>query len=92
MGTLASHNPKAPQASYSFLNNNIIIIIIIIIIFFSVIRHFRKQKREYLKEKINEPAKNSNIKNSGDLYRGINHFKRGYQPRNNLEFYAMWLL
>jgi hypothetical protein len=27
---------------------------------------------------------NSKNKNIGDLYRGINGFKRGYQPRNNL--------
>jgi hypothetical protein len=27
---------------------------------------------------------NSKNKNIGDLYRGINEFKRGYQPRNNL--------
>jgi hypothetical protein len=35
-------------------------------------RHFRNNEKEYLKGKINE------------LYRGINKFKRGYQPRNNL--------
>jgi hypothetical protein len=27
---------------------------------------------------------NSKNKNSRDLYRGINEFKRGYQPRSNL--------
>jgi hypothetical protein len=42
-------------------------------------RYFRNKKREYLKDKINELA--TNIR---DLYRGINGFKRGYQPRNNL--------
>jgi hypothetical protein len=44
-------------------------------------------KREillYLKGKINEFATNSKNKNIRDLYRGINEFKRGYQPRNNL--------
>jgi hypothetical protein len=40
--------------------------------------------REYLKDKINELATNSKNKNIRDLYRGINGFKRGYQPRNNL--------
>jgi Fe-S cluster biosynthesis and repair protein YggX len=41
-------------------------------------RHFRNKKREYLKDKINEPESNSTNKNSGDLYRGINEFKNGY--------------
>jgi hypothetical protein len=39
---------------------------------------------EYLKDKINELATNSKNKNIRGLYRGINEFKRGYQPRNNL--------
>jgi hypothetical protein len=34
-------------------------------------RYFRNKKREYLKEKINELAMNSNNKNIRDLYRGI---------------------
>jgi hypothetical protein len=37
-----------------------------------------------LKEKINELAVNSKNKNIRDLCRGINKFRRGYQPRNNL--------
>jgi hypothetical protein len=41
-------------------------------------------QREYLKGKINELATNSKNKNIRDLCRGINEFKRGYQPRNNL--------
>jgi hypothetical protein len=47
-------------------------------------RHFRNKKREYLKDKINELAINSKNKNIRDLCRGINEFKRCYQPRNNL--------
>jgi hypothetical protein len=47
-------------------------------------RHFRNKKREYLKDKINEITTNSKIINIRDLYRGIDGFKRGYQPRNNL--------
>jgi hypothetical protein len=47
-------------------------------------RHFRNKKREYLKDKINKLAANSKNKNIRDLYRGINGFNRGYQPRNNL--------
>jgi hypothetical protein len=47
-------------------------------------RHFRNKKREYLKDKINELESNSKIKNIKDLYRGINEFKKGYQPRTNL--------
>jgi hypothetical protein len=46
--------------------------------------HFRNKKSEYLKAKINELATNSKKKNIRDLYRGINEFKTGYQPRNNL--------
>jgi hypothetical protein len=44
-------------------------------------RYFRNKKRVYLKDKINELATNSKNRN---LYRGINEFKRDYQPRNNL--------
>jgi hypothetical protein len=47
-------------------------------------RHFRNKMREYLKYRINELATNSKNKNMRDLYRGINGFKKGYQPRNNL--------
>jgi hypothetical protein len=49
-----------------------------------VSRHFRNKKREYLKDKIDELAMNNRKKNIRDLYRGINGFKRGYQPKNNL--------
>jgi hypothetical protein len=37
-----------------------------------------------LKNSINEPAVNSKNMNIGDLYRGINEFNRGCQPRSNL--------
>jgi hypothetical protein len=37
-----------------------------------------------MKHKIYELATNSKNKNIRDLYRGINKFKKGYQPRNNL--------
>jgi hypothetical protein len=47
-------------------------------------RHFRQKKREYLKDKINELESNSKNKNIRDLYRGINEFKKGCQPRTNL--------
>jgi hypothetical protein len=47
-------------------------------------RHLRNKKREYLRDKINELAKNSKYKNIRDLYRGINEYEKGYQPRNNL--------
>jgi predicted site-specific integrase-resolvase len=40
-------------------------------------RDFRNKKREL-------SERNSENKNIRDLYRGINKFKRGYQPRNNL--------
>jgi hypothetical protein len=47
-------------------------------------RHFWNKNREYLKDKINELVTKSKNKNIRDLYRGVNGFKRGYQPRNNL--------
>jgi hypothetical protein len=47
-------------------------------------RHFRNKKREYLKDKINELGSNCKNKNIRDLYRGINGFKKDYQPRTNL--------
>jgi hypothetical protein len=47
----------------------------------NVRRHFRNKKKEY------ELASNSKNKNIRDLYRGINEFKTGYQPRNNLVKY-----
>jgi hypothetical protein len=37
-------------------------------------RYFRNKHKEYLKDKIN----------FRDLYRGLNEFKKGYQPRSNL--------
>jgi hypothetical protein len=43
-----------------------------------------KKKREYLKGKINELETNNENKNIRDLYRGINEFKKGYQPRINM--------
>jgi hypothetical protein len=33
---------------------------------------------------MNQLAMNSKNKNIRDMYRGLNAFKRGYQPRNNL--------
>jgi hypothetical protein len=42
-------------------------------------RHFRNEKREYLKDKINEFATKSKNKNIGHLFREINYFKKGYQ-------------
>jgi hypothetical protein len=41
-------------------------------------RTFRNEKRDYLKEKINELEINNENKNR-DLYRSINDFKEGYQ-------------
>jgi hypothetical protein len=46
--------------------------------------YFMNKKREYLKHEISELAMNSNNKNIRDLYREINEFKKGSQPRNNL--------
>ena len=44
-------------------------------------RHFRNKMKAYLKAKIEELESNSKINNIRDLYRGINDFKKGYQPR-----------
>jgi hypothetical protein len=46
-------------------------------------RHVRNNKREHLKDKINELATTSK-NNIRHLYRRINEFKKGYQPRSNL--------
>jgi hypothetical protein len=46
--------------------------------------HCRDKKKEYLKAKIDELETNSKTKNIRDLYRGINGFKQGYQPRTNI--------
>jgi hypothetical protein len=47
-------------------------------------RHLRNKKKAYIKAKIEELETNSKIKNVRDLYRGINDFKKGYQPRTNI--------
>jgi hypothetical protein len=44
-------------------------------------KHFRKNKKAYLKSKIEVLETNSKINNIRDLYRGINDVKKGYQPR-----------
>jgi hypothetical protein len=49
-----------------------------------VSRHFSNKKRACLKDKIDELARNSMNKNIRDLFRGINEFERGYQPRSSL--------
>jgi hypothetical protein len=43
-----------------------------------------RDKREYLKGKINELATNSKNKNIRDLYIGRNEWKSGYKHRGNL--------
>ena len=47
-------------------------------------RNFRNKKKKYLKVNIEELETNSKIKNIWDLHRGINAFKKGYQPRTNI--------
>jgi hypothetical protein len=37
-----------------------------------------------MKAKICDLETNSKIKNIRDLYRGINDFRKGHQPRNNI--------
>jgi hypothetical protein len=43
-----------------------------------------KKKWGHLEGKINELEANNKNKNIRDLYRGINEFKKGYQPRINI--------
>jgi hypothetical protein len=50
-------------------------------------KHSRNKEREYLKDKINKLGSDSKNKNIRNLYRCINEFKKGYQPRTNLEEY-----
>jgi len=47
-------------------------------------RYFRNKKKAYLKAKIEELETKSKIKNIRDFYRGINYFKKGYQPGTNI--------
>jgi hypothetical protein len=47
-------------------------------------RIFRNKKREYMKGKTNKHETNNKNKNIKDLYRGINEFMKGYQPRINI--------
>ena len=42
------------------------------------------KKKAYLRAKVEELETNSKIKNVRDLYRGINNFKKGFQPRCNM--------
>ena len=47
-------------------------------------RYFRNKTKAYLKAKIEEFENNSKIKNIRGFYRGINDFRKGYQPRTNI--------
>ena len=46
--------------------------------------HFRDKEKAYRRAKIEELETNGKIQNIRYLYRGINDFKNGYQPRCNL--------
>jgi len=45
---------------------------------------FRNKKKAYLRSKIEELETDSKIQNIRVFYRGINDFKKGYQPRFNI--------
>jgi len=49
-----------------------------------VSRHFRNKKKPYLRAKFEELETMCKIQNIRDLYRGINDFTKGYQPRCNI--------
>jgi hypothetical protein len=46
-----------------------------------VSRYSRNKKKAHLKAKIEELEANTKINNIRDLYRGINDFMKGYQPK-----------
>jgi hypothetical protein len=48
------------------------------------VEYLGTRKGEYLKGKINELETNNKNKSIRDLYKGINEFKKGYQPRINI--------
>jgi hypothetical protein len=48
-------------------------------------RNFRNKKKAYLKTKIEELETDSKINNIRDFHRGINDFRKGYQPRTIIE-------
>jgi hypothetical protein len=47
-------------------------------------RHFKNKMKGYLKDRVDELAMNSKDKENRNLYTGINTFRNGYQPRNNV--------
>jgi hypothetical protein len=47
-------------------------------------RQFRNKQKACMKAKNEELETNSKIKKNRDLYRGINDFMKGYQPRTNI--------
>jgi hypothetical protein len=49
--------------------------------------HLREKKKAYMKAKIEEPETKSKINDVRDLYRGINDFKKRYQPRIHIVGY-----
>jgi hypothetical protein len=49
----------------------------------AAIRHFRNKKKEYIEAKIDELETNRKMTNVRYLYRGINAFQKGIQPRTN---------
>jgi glycosidase len=44
-------------------------------------RYFKNKTKAYLEATLEELETNSKINNIRDLYKGINDFKKGYQPR-----------
>jgi hypothetical protein len=47
-------------------------------------RHFKKKMKEHLKSKTEDLQNNSKIQNTKYLCKGINDFKKRYQPRTNI--------
>jgi hypothetical protein len=47
-------------------------------------KHFRNTTKTYLKTKTDDLETNRKMKNITDLYKRINNFKKGYQPRTNI--------
>ena len=49
-----------------------------------VSRHFRNNKKAYLRAKTEELETKNKIQKHWDFYRGMNDFKKGYQPKCNI--------
>ena len=52
----------------------------------NIIRTFKKNKRDYTKAKVDKLQENSKNKHIMKMYKVINGFKKGYQPRPQVTY------